>query len=165
TQPPPRDAHSLCQEAALSLHIGEIIYTTSPPSPSSREEGLAWTREAVDVAEEQLHRLPQQVYQDSPARAACRECLATGLGNWAAMVSKLAREEKEKKKDKAGSGGGGSWFGGLWGRQGGGATKVEEEVDRWAAEEKVIEERQRRVRELLEDLKPPPRGILSFLQA
>jgi hypothetical protein len=49
----------------------------------------------------------------------------------------------------------------LWGE---GVAKVED-VDRWAAEEKVIEERQRRVRELLEDLKPPPRGILSFLQA
>ncbi|KAL2198469.1 hypothetical protein P885DRAFT_33140 [Corynascus similis CBS 632.67] len=164
TAPPPRDALDLCQEAALSLHIGEIMYAAGG---SGREEGLGWTREAVDVAEEQLHHLPQKVTQDSPARAACRECLATGLGNWAAMVRKLAREEEEKKnKAKAGgkevrSGDGRGWFGGLWGQ---GATKVEE-VDRWAAEEKVIEERQRRVRELLEDLKPPPRGILSFFQA
>ncbi|KAK4041972.1 hypothetical protein C8A01DRAFT_33962 [Parachaetomium inaequale] len=161
TAPPTRDALDLCQEAALSLHIGEIMYTSSP-SPASREEGLGWTREAVDVAEEQLHQLPQKVYQDSPARAACRDCLATGLGNWAAMVAKLAKEE-ERAKAAAGENksSGGGWFGGLWGE---GAAKVEE-VDRWAAEEKVIEERQRRVRELLEDLKPPPRGILSFLQA
>ncbi|EAQ89611.1 hypothetical protein CHGG_06230 [Chaetomium globosum CBS 148.51] len=161
TSPPTRDALDLCQEAALSLHIGEILYTSSSsPSPASREEGLGWTREAVDVAEEQLHQLPQRVEQDSPARAACRECLATGLGNWAAMVRKLAKEEGAgKEKKSAGSGGG--WFGGLWGE---GVAKVED-VDRWAAEEKVIEERQRRVRELLEDLKPPPRGILSFLQA
>lgn len=161
TAPPTRDALDLCQEAALSLHIGEIMYTSSP-SPASREEGLGWTREAVDVAEEQLHQLPQRVEQDSPARAACRECLATGLGNWAAMVRRLAKEQEQEAsagaKKKSGSGG---WFGGLWGE---GVAKVED-VDRWAAEEKVIEERQRRVRELLEDLKPPPRGILSFLQA
>ncbi|KAH6854881.1 hypothetical protein B0I37DRAFT_363301 [Chaetomium sp. MPI-CAGE-AT-0009] len=156
TAPPTRDALDLCQEAALSLHIGEIMYTSSP---AGREEGLGWTREAVDVAEEQLHQLPQRVEADSPARAACRECLATGLGNWAAMVAKLAKEEgKGKKKGNTGSG----WFGGLWGE---GVVAKVEDVDRWAAEEKVIEERQRRVRELLEDLKPPPRGILSFLQA
>jgi hypothetical protein len=159
TSPPRRDAQDLCQEAALSLHIGEIMYTSSP---AGREEGLGWTREAVDVAEEQLHQLPQTVYQDSPARAACRECLATGLGNWSAMVAKLAKEERAKaaageaegRKSKG-------WFGSLWGE---GAAKVEE-VDRWAAEQKVIEERQRRVKDLLEDLRPPPRGILSFLQA
>jgi hypothetical protein len=40
-----------------------------------------------------------------------------------------------------------------------------EDVDRWAAEEKVLEERQQRARDMLEDLRPPPRGILSFLQA
>ncbi|KAL2181064.1 uncharacterized protein P884DRAFT_255011 [Thermothelomyces heterothallicus CBS 202.75] len=160
TAPPTRDALDLCQEAALSLHIGEILYASSP---GSREEGLGWTREAVDVAEEQLHQLPQKATRDSPARAACRECLATGLGNWAAMVRKLAREEEEEKekRQKKGTGAGGGWFGGLWGQ---GVAGVEE-VDRWAAEEKVIEERQRRVRELLEDLKPPPRGILSFFQA
>ncbi|KAK4102928.1 hypothetical protein N658DRAFT_422372 [Parathielavia hyrcaniae] len=161
TSPPVRDAQDLCQEAALSLHIGEIMYTSSA---AGREEGLGWTREAVDVAEEQLHRLPQTVEpRDSPARAACRECLATGLGNWKAMVAKLAREERakaaagetaERRKKKG-------WFGSLWGE---GPTKVED-VDRWAAEEKVIEERQRRVKDLLEDLRPPPRGILSFLQA
>lgn len=159
TAPPVRDHLDLCQEAALSLHIGEIMYTSSP---ASREEGLGWTREAVDVAEEQLHQLPQKVYQDSPARAACRECLATGLGNWSAMVAKLAREEQAKKTATVGGArGSGGWFGSLWGE---GAAKVED-VDRWAAEQKVIEERQRRVGDLLEDLKPPPRGILSFLQA
>ncbi|KAK4125269.1 hypothetical protein N657DRAFT_644115 [Parathielavia appendiculata] len=159
TSPPVRDAQGLCQEAALSLHIGEIMYTSSP---AGREEGLGWTREAVDVAEEQLHQLPQTVERDSPARAACRECLATGLGNWKAMVAKLAKEERakaaaveaERRKRKG-------WFGSLWGE---GPAKVED-VDRWAAEEKVIEERQRRVKDLLEDLRPPPRGILSFLQA
>ncbi|KAL2158355.1 hypothetical protein VTH06DRAFT_4403 [Thermothelomyces fergusii] len=160
TAPPARDALNLCREAGLSLHIGEILYASAP---GGREEGLGWTREAVDVAEEQLHQLPQTAARDGPARAACRECLSTGLGNWAAMVRKLAREEQEEKekKKKKGTGAAAGWLSGLWGQ---GVAPVEE-VDRWAAEEKVIEERQRRVRELLEDLKPPPRGILSFFQA
>lgn len=169
TRPPIRDPLDLCQEAALSLHIGEIMYTTSP---SAREEGLGWTREAVDVAEEQLHQLPQNKYQDSPARSACRECLATGLGNWAAMVAKLAREEERARAaSSSGTKTGAGWFGSLWGQgsdvSGGDAAAEggKEGTSRWAAEEKVIEERQRRVSDLLEDLKPPPRGILSFLQA
>ncbi|SPQ19076.1 df1ceb1d-2165-4280-a6d6-fdb0cb621d6f [Thermothielavioides terrestris] len=166
TAPPVRDPLDLCQEAALSLHIGEILYATAA-SPAGREEGLGWTREAVDVAEEQLHRLPpRRTEKPDPARAACRECLATGLGNWSAMVARLAREERARKEaaaaaaaaagQKAGKRSAG-WFGGL--------AEEKEETSRWAAEEKVIEERQKRVQDLLEDLKPPPRGILSFLQA
>ncbi|KAL1843271.1 hypothetical protein VTJ49DRAFT_2380 [Mycothermus thermophilus] len=164
TSPPGRDnALSTCQEAALSMHIGEIMFATSP---DSREEGLAWTRDAVDVAEEQLHKLPQAAYAalDNPARVACRECLAAGLANWKAMVGKLAREEEErrKKQQQVGDGRGG-WLSGLWSRAGGGVQA--EAVNRWAAEQKVIEERQRRARDLLEDMRPPGRGILSFVQA
>jgi hypothetical protein len=161
TAPPLRDAGELCQEAALSLHIGEIIYASNP---SSREEGLGWTREAVDVAEEPLrYKLPASNRQNIPARTACRECLETGLGNWSAMVARLTREEAKRKeaKEKEGGQGKSGWFGSLWGE---GVAKVED-TNRWAAEEKVIEERQRRVKDLLEDLTPPPRGILSVLQA
>jgi hypothetical protein len=162
TSPPVRDPQDLCQEAALSLHIGEIMYTSSP---ASREEGLGWTREAVDLAEEQLHKLPQRAHDRADsARSTCRECLATGLGNWATMVAKLAKEEKARKEASSAQQGASRWFGSLWGECGAGVVKAED-TDRWAAEEKVIEERQRRARDLLEDLKPPPRGILSFLQA
>ncbi|KAK3901510.1 hypothetical protein C8A05DRAFT_16321 [Staphylotrichum tortipilum] len=163
TAPPTRTAGERCQEAALSLHIGEIMYASSNNKPHAREEGLGWTREAVDVAEEQLHTLPQNPFRDPPERVACRECLATGLGNWAAMVGKLAREAEERKK-KEGETGRGKWFGGLWGGAVG-AGKGAEETDRWKAEQRVIEERQKRVAELLEDLKPPPRGVLSWIRA
>ncbi|KAL2019604.1 hypothetical protein VTK56DRAFT_9501 [Thermocarpiscus australiensis] len=167
TAPPARDEKELCQEAALSLHIGEILYASGP---ATREEGLGWTREAVDVAEEQLHKLaPSGPREHSSARATCRECLATGLGNWATMVARLAREEAARKEEKekaaassrqAGKGTAG-WLGSLWGE---GVAKVED-TSRWAVEEKVIEERQKRVKDLLEDLKPPPRGLLSILTA
>ena len=157
TAPPVRDPKELCAEAALSLHIGEIIYTSQA---TNREEGLGWTREAVDIAEEQLHRLNSSEAH-KPARASCRECLATGLGNWQNMVARLAREEAARKEEveAAAAQKPSSWFG-LWGGDGG---IKKEDLSRWAAEEKVIEERERRAKELLEELEPPPRSALAAL--
>ncbi len=156
TSPPPRDAKARCEEAALSLHIGEIMYTSQP---SSREEGLGWTREAVDIAEEQLHSLSPSA-ADAPARTTCRECLATGLDNWSTMVAQLAREESAKK-DAAAAGQitkRSGWLG-LWGQE------KEEDLSRWAAEEKVIQERQKRAARVLEELPPPNRGFSSLFSA
>lgn len=157
--PPLRDSKELCLEAALHLHIGEILYASRR---EGREEGLAWTRDAVDLAEEQLRKLGSDADDTlKEAKSVCRDCLSTGMENWGLMVARLAREERAKQdKDKQtsdGSGGGGSWFG-LWGQ---GEVKAED-VDRWAAEERVIEERQRRAAELLEDLEPP-RKLFDFL--
>lgn len=166
TSPPVRDSRELCHEAALHLHIGEIMYASRP---AGREEGLAWTRDAVDLAEEQLRRLGAQQADGAAgsreAKSVCRDCLSAGMENWARMVARLAREERakqQKEKDRraaseAGGGGGGGWFG-LWGK--GGEVKAED-VDRWAAEERVIDERQRRAAELLEDLEPP-RKLFDF---
>ncbi|KAH8908002.1 hypothetical protein BR93DRAFT_927034 [Coniochaeta sp. PMI_546] len=156
TSPPVRDSREICLEAALHLHIGEILYTSRQ---EGREEGLAWTRDAVDLAEEQLRRLGSDA-DDSlkEAKTVCRDCLSTGMENWGRMVARLAREERAKQGriPEASGGGGGGWFG-LWGQ---GEVKAED-VDRWAAEEKVIEERQRRAAELLEDLEPP-RKLFDF---
>lgn len=153
TSPPVRDSKELCLEAALHLHIGEIMYASRK---SGREEGLAWTRDAVDLAEEQLRKLGSQA-DDSlrEAKSVCRDCLSAGMENWRRMVARLAREERARQdKDRHTSGAG--WFG-LWGQ---GEVKAED-VDRWAAEERVIEERQRRAAELLEDLEPP-RKVFDF---
>ncbi|KAK1763592.1 hypothetical protein QBC33DRAFT_549447 [Phialemonium atrogriseum] len=154
--PPIRGPKELCEEAALNLHIGEIMYATRA---TSREEGLGWTREAVDMAEEQLHKLGGSGggVSDRGARTTCRECLATGLSNWATMVARLAREEAARKEGPQPRSGGG-WFG-LWGEG------KPEDLDRWAAEEKVIQERQRRAAELLDDLEPPPSGTSSIFHA
>ncbi|KAH6630484.1 hypothetical protein B0J18DRAFT_421278 [Chaetomium sp. MPI-SDFR-AT-0129] len=175
TAPPLRDSLAICQEAALSLHIGEIMFATTTVE-REREEALGWTREAVDMAEEQLHRAKpqQQIHHapgDDPTRTACRECLATGLGNWTAMVSKLAREEEKKKAGRTQKQQQPGWFSGLslWssGNPGSSNGKAGEGNgdDRWAAEAKVIQDRKKRAAELLEDLPQPPRGVFSFLQA
>ncbi|KXX76387.1 hypothetical protein MMYC01_207297 [Madurella mycetomatis] len=151
TSPPVRDAKELCQEAALNLHIGEIMPSTSLRSSSTNSP------------------LPGGAREHSEARATCRECLSTGLGNWATMVARLAREEEEKAaaakralEERGGKGKG--WFGSLWDE---GVAKAEDTSlpNRWAAEAKVIEERQRRVRDVLEDLKPLPRGWQSWITA
>lgn len=150
TAPPVRDSKELCLEAALHLHIGEILYASRR---AGREDGLAWTRDAVDLAEEQLRRLGSGADDGlKEAKAVCRDCLAAGMDNWGVMVARLAREEKARQDSAGESGGAQGWFG-LWGRGRGEVRR--EDVDRWAAEERVIEERQRRAAELLEDLEPP----------
>lgn len=134
TRPPRRDSKERCEEAGVMTYIGEILYASSNKT-ASREDGLAWTREAVDIAEEEL-RGPKA----SPdAKQTCRECLETGLGNWAKMVSKLAREEREKKA--AGKVGG--WLGF-------GAPEQSAAKGRWESEESVVRARLKRARDVLD---------------
>lgn len=162
--PPVRDARERCEEAALSLYIGEIIYASK-----AREDGLAWTREAVDLAEEQLHKLNASANSDSDpaAKKTCKDCLSSGLDNWAKMVGRLAREEREKEAATAASSAGslsapaapasGTWFG-LWGDAG----KQHAVPGRWAAEENVVKERTRRAQEVLDEPDKPdnPLGFI-----
>ncbi|PHH70162.1 hypothetical protein CDD82_7299 [Ophiocordyceps australis] len=146
TQTPWRDVGERCQEASLSLYIGEILFSQSPGG-----EGLAWTRDSVDLSEEQLRRLSRQE-EDKEAKHTCRQCLVSGLDNWAVMVSRLARMEEEQKKSSSQP----SPFS-LWKRR--------EDDGRWEAEQAVVEERKRRTRELVEDLKPSSTSFWSFLKA
>jgi len=156
---PERDAKERCEEAALNLYIGEIIYANK-----GREDGLAWTREAVDLAEEQLHKLgPGSANGD--AKKTCRECLSSGLENWAKMVSRLAREERKREEEAQKKGttttttsSAGNWFG-FWGQG------EREAPGRWAAEENVVKERTRRAQEVLEELEAPNTVLSSLFQA
>ncbi|KAG5923319.1 hypothetical protein E4U42_004992 [Claviceps africana] len=147
TEPPWRDPYERCQEASLNLYIGEILYATS-----SKDEGLAWTRDGVDLAEEQLRALGA-ASKDKETKRVCRECLSTGLDNWSVMVSRLAREQAAREKADSGP----SMFS-FWG----GPSR--EADGRWAAEEAVVQERTRRTRELMEDVSPPGDGIMSYFK-
>ncbi|KAK9443587.1 MFS maltose permease [Metarhizium brunneum] len=146
TQPPWRTPYERCQEASLDLYIGEILYATS-----SEDEGLAWTRDGVDLAEEQLRALGS-ASKDKETKQICRECLGTGLENWTTMVSLLAKAEEARNSDAK------SKLFSFWG----GPQDAE---GRWAAEEAVVEERIRRTRELMEDVTPPRMGIWSYFKA
>ncbi|KAH7316709.1 hypothetical protein B0I35DRAFT_409880 [Stachybotrys elegans] len=147
TQPPWRDPEERCQEAALALHIGEILFSTS-----SREEGLAWTREGVDEAEEQLRKLSPE-NADTKVTTSCRDCLGMGMENWAIMAARLAKEEAAQKAKGPQS----SVFG-FW-------STSQDAPDRWAAEELVVKERARRTKELLENVRQPQKGFLQWFQA
>jgi hypothetical protein len=127
TSPPPRDAVARCEEAALMAYIGEIFYATASGSTqrqidAGRDEGLAWTREAVDIAEEVLRSSSTGTGTGSEnsnsngkaagmetgtgkelgkeAKKICSQCLETGLGNWAKMVERLAKEERERREER-----------------------------------------------------------------
>lgn len=157
TQPPWRSPKQLCEEAALHLYIGEILYS-SKDTIRNREEGLAWTRDGVDIAEEQLRALGNST--PSQARSVCKDCLSTGLKNWTAMVKKLARQEEQERKKRAAEPASKSTFGSFWSQ----AKPVEGE-GRWAAEEKVVYDRIKRTSELLVEITPPPAGFQDLLRA
>lgn len=149
TSPPWRSPQELCEEAGLSLYIGEILFATH-----GKEDGVAWTREAVDAAEEELREIGNKAGGDA-ARKTCRECLSAGLFNWSTMAAKLAQEEASRKAKGEGSG-----FS-LW------TSKAKEDASggRWEAEEGVVKERIRRTRELLEDAKPADNPLLMLFKA
>lgn len=158
SNPPIRDnSKELCEEAALDLHIGEIMFTMQA---STREQGWAWTREGVDLAEEQLHKVLEDRKKDGlEAKKTCRECLAAGLSNWATMVRQMAREEEAATAVAGGAKSTAGWLG-LWSE-----SAVKENVGRWAAEEKLCEERTRRAQAMLEDLERPASGLMkSFVR-
>lgn len=140
TSPPWRSPQELCEEAGLGLYIGEILF-----AKHNKEEGIAWTREAVDGAEEQLREVFNVRGADS-ARKTCKECLSTGLYNWSTMAATLAQEEAKRKEEGKGKEGGSRF--GLWST----TPKVEETGGRWVAEEGVAKERIRRTRGLLEEI-------------
>lgn len=148
SQIPWRSPHELCEEASLSLYIGEILYATS-----SRDDGLSWTRDSVDISEEQLRNM-SPTNSEPAARQTCRECLASGLENWSKMVIKLAREEEQRKEQGSKSSNVFSFWSG-----------PQQPEGRWAAEDAVVKERVRRTRELVEEVTPENMGWLALFKA
>ena len=160
--PPPPDGHSpplrtakeTCEEAGVMNYIGEILYA-SKSSRKGQEDGLAWTREAVDIAEEQLRKGGI----DDEGKQTCAQCLEVGMGNWAEMVKQLCEKEKREKKEKIEKGNDG------WLSFGGKKVVGEEEhwKGRWESEEMVVEERLRRARDVLDSARHVPPSFWSFL--
>lgn len=148
-QAPWRSAEERCQEAALQLHIGEIMF-----AQKSREEGLAWTRDGVDEAELQMRSL--ELNEPKQTRVTCKECLSVGLENWTTMVARLAREERKKEAERANGAPDKTWGLSFW--------KGRDEPDgRWQAEEKVVADRVARTRELVEDLEDKKSPVWASL--
>lgn len=158
TELPVRDSRCLCEEAGLMAYIGEILYA-SGSGQANKEDGLAWTRESVDVSEEVLRSNSSDINKET--ETVCRDCLGTGLDNWRIMVSKMAETEREKKRDSIGKKAS-SWFG-LGGS--GDCVQQEEGKGRWESEETVVVERAARASVLLSEGLRGKRGESGYLFA
>ena len=132
--PPKRTNTSICDEAALMTYIGEIIYATS-----SHENGLAWTRDAVDQAEETFIQINEIDDDDTVGKQKCSECMKVGFKNWSNMLSRLiSRAEKvELNYEEAAANKGlfESWY---YKRQ---VRVKNNEKNRWLAEKLIVDDR------------------------
>lgn len=136
-EPPTRTTGSICHEAGLMTYIGEIIYASS-----SREHGLAWTRDAVEMAEStlaELHNSP-----DIESRGRCAKCLKVGLDNWRTMVSSLVDQAKAEQIESVASAKK-AWYGGA-----SQAQDKAEQLRRWEAERDILQLRIQEVFPLLD---------------
>ncbi|MCJ1356103.1 MAG: hypothetical protein MMC33_006097 [Icmadophila ericetorum] len=165
-----RSPTSVCSEAVLQAHIGEILfasaisaptltaptevsYISSPVSSPKGEEqgalaGLSWTLSAINGAEDTLRAMSSELESRDirEAREVCGQCLEMGMGNWTAMVSRLEKAEAEqvtRKSVKANKG--------LFWSSGNGEEVKEEAMGkgRWENEREMMEERWREVRRLM----------------
>lgn len=134
--PPPRTPSSVCDEAGLMIYIGEILYASS-----SQDQGLAWTRDAVEMAESTVLSLNSD---EKIARPQCAQCLKIGLENWKMMVSSLVRQaqiEEAQSIQQLKT----AWYGSE--KQ---LKTKQEALKMWKAEEALLEDRIRRIFSLLD---------------
>ena len=107
-QPPSQNLKEACEQTGIMTYIGEILYALS-----SKEDGLSWTRDAVDGAETVLWAMDERGVKEGKEK--CEECLETGLLNWQQMAAHLAKEAapatSEPGSTETKSSSGSSWFG------------------------------------------------------
>ncbi|KAF2170459.1 hypothetical protein M409DRAFT_19280 [Zasmidium cellare ATCC 36951] len=93
-----------CEESALMLYIGEILFASTPS-----KESLGWTKQAVTIAGANLsHPTPTADVDEGEEKRKCMECLATGVRNWEVMLNRLT----STGEIDAGKSGWFSWGGG-----------------------------------------------------
>ena len=79
-----------CDDAAMMLHIGEILFA----SGAQLNSGIQWTSEGTQLAENQWRTSQYGTRQ----KERCKDCLKIGLDNWKAMLTNLGTIEREKLK-------------------------------------------------------------------
>ena len=165
-----------CSEAATMAHIGEILYASSsdtsatshnssPITTKSQEAGLAWTRDAFDLAESTVqsmsHTEPglsvtggpnanrihlQDPVAEEEAKTRCVECLAMAIGNWKAMLRPLREMERERKDQPVEQKHKSSWNW-LWSSSS--TTELVDESSKWETEEMIVAAREQELQKLL----------------
>lgn len=167
---PLRSPVSICEEAGLMAHIGEVLFASASSSSKSQRstpqgQGLGWTRDAVELAETTLDGIKGKS-EEEEARKKCGDCLAVGMENWRAMVKRMMEVEgegrgasgergveQEKKK---------SW---LWGAK---PVKTQmQDTGRWERELKMVETKLKEMKDLVaqeeEKAQLQGRGALATL--
>ena len=138
---PKRTPAAICEEAGVMANIGEVLFTMASQSKKGVEatkgeqDGLSWTRDAVDLAESTLESASED---DKEAKSRCLECLQTGAESWTTMLNIMLKNEQnsnasESEPKRA-------W---IWGK------KRAEKTDRWEREANAVEQRLKQVRNLL----------------
>ncbi|KAG7007706.1 hypothetical protein G7Y79_00008g023440 [Physcia stellaris] len=141
---PLRTPASICEEAGLMAHIGEIFFASSNEASTSQKStpqasGLSWTRDAVELAETTLAEIPNG-NEEKEARKKCTECLEMGTTNWKMMVDRMLKDEKARKqKLPEAMRDTGSWF---WGKSTS-KEKDSEDVGRWEREAALVDSKVR----------------------
>ncbi|KAF2254583.1 hypothetical protein BU26DRAFT_514467 [Trematosphaeria pertusa] len=127
-----------CEEAALKSYIGEILFATAGSSPSQRQQGLSWVRDAVSTAKIAQSLAP--IANDDERRKKCEQCEEVGLESWGKIMTYLAAEAHEKRDAaKSRSLHGLMWK--LWGTQ-----KLDEDVQNLEGEEEGVTMRLNKLR-------------------
>ena len=161
-------------------HIGEILFalaTDTSASAAISSAGLSWTRDAVELAESTLERLPSrkpppgQRSTVSPpvaittAKRRCVECLVAGMHNWEQMVAKLCAADAAAKGEAAIKGGGqhainarqitekgsSGWRDWFWREDGVSERGIKPDGGSWVAEVDAVRKRKTQVLALLRD--------------
>lgn len=174
-EPATKSIESPCEEAALMLYIGELLFAgafqASKCDMKQTQSGLAWTRDAADVAESTTVTMLTQMDEDNVTTeesfllatdgvsvfnrvspySRCTDCLRAGLTNWLSMVSTLLqRTETEELSalDQARAANKLDWLLGWSAR---GWQRARQDRRRWEAEKAIVSERIARGKMLLGD--------------
>ncbi|KAL9088300.1 MAG: hypothetical protein Q9165_006224 [Trypethelium subeluteriae] len=98
-----------CLEATLLAYVGEILFASAKTN-KERLSGIAWTKDAADLAESRAGQIskeqarnerlgiPQQRFLAGRSHndtKACQQCLETGLTNLQTMLSQMIQREGE----------------------------------------------------------------------
>lgn len=123
---PPGNPSESCAEASLMAYIGEVLFVTAK-TDKDYEHGIAWTRDATDLAESRAGQISRaQARKEQPRTPrqrllvegseggveACRKCLEYGLISLQMMFSQMIdREIVSETREGKETEGGASWFG------------------------------------------------------
>ena len=170
-EPQFRTPMTLCEEAGIMSHIGEILFasalqpstksTTSfasakTTSSQSLHAGINWTRDAVDTAEATLQATPRQ---DAEARKKCAVCMEVGVENWDKMVGKMLRNaQSQRQTDNQGKSSSATsghnttsnWdLNWPWSSKHPNTTEADNGPERWEREAQSLERRKTKVDQML----------------